>query len=191
MNLCRALIGSALLPLVASCGSSPFTVNGTINGSSLKPGDAVSALGAVAGAVASDSIPFNAAAVVLSNSSGLCASASSGKEPKSSQFLTLGLNDHTGNSPPSFFLGTYTVWPLTGPQPAKFVVVQYTLSDANCLPVQSDRAISGTVTITSIGNGDVSGNFDLTFDSGDHVSGSFSPKNCYTLFALLGNSTCG
>jgi len=47
------------------------------------------------------------------------------------------------------------------------------------------------VTITSIGNGDVSGNFDLTFDSGDHVSGSFSPKNCYTLFALLGNSTCG
>jgi len=186
MNLRRVRIGSILVPLVASCGSSPFTVTGTIGGNSLKAGDALSALGAVA----YDSIPYNAAAVVLSNSSGLCASASSGKEPKSSQFWTLALNDHTGTSPPSV-LGTYTVWPLTGPQPATFVVVQYTLTDANCLPVQSDRATSGTVTITSISNGDVSGNFDLTFDTGDHVTGSFSAKNCYALLALLGNSTCG
>src|SRR5215471_13189006 len=123
MNLRRVLIGSSLLPLVASCGSSPFTVNGTIRGSSLKAGDAASSLGAVA----LDLIPYNAAVVVLSNSSGLCASASSGKEPKSSQFLTLALNDHNLTFPPSV-LGTYSVWPLTGPQPAKFVVVQYTLT---------------------------------------------------------------
>jgi len=190
MNLRRVVIGSTLLPLVASCGSSPFTVTGTIGGNSLKAGDAVSTLGAVAGAVALDTLPYNAAAVVLSNSSGLCASASSGKEPKSSQFLTLLLNDQTLHFPPSV-PGTYPVWPLTGPQPATFVVVQYTLTDANCLPVQSDRAISGTVTITSIGNGDVSGNFDLTFDSGDHVTGSFSAKNCYPFLGLLLNSTCG
>ena len=44
MKLRRKLGGAALL-LLLGCGSSPFTVNGSIHGNSLKPGDAISAHG--------------------------------------------------------------------------------------------------------------------------------------------------
>ena len=37
---------------------------------------------------------------------------------------------------------------------------------------------SGTVTLTSVSSMGVDGTFDVTFPSGDHVSGKFSAGNC-------------
>ena len=186
MNLRRSLIASTALILLAACGgSSPFTVNGTIRGSSLKPGDAISEIGGVS----IGSVPVNGAVVLLSNSSGLCASANARKEPKSSQFMTFVISDRTTSVTPT--AGTYTIWPGSGAQPTKFAFAQYAQTDANCQPVQLVVANSGTITITSINNGDVSGNFDFTFSSGDHVTGSFAAKNCNSLISALGSSTCG
>ena len=185
MKLRRTMIASAVLPLLAACSGGPFTVNGTIRGSSLKAGDAVSAVGAIR----IDSTPLNAAVVVLSSSSGLCSSASAGKEPKSSQFLTFVLSDRTTNAAPTT-AGTYTIWPGTGAQPMKLAFAQYAQTDANCQETQLTVATTGTITVTSVNNGDVHGNFDFTFDSGDHVTGSFTAKNCNALISALGNSTC-
>src|SRR5262249_27205717 len=101
----RKLTGSTLLSLLAACGgSSPFTVNGAIHGSSLKPGDAASSFRVFAYAL--DSGPANM--VVLSSSSELCASVSARREPNSSQFLTLVLSDLSTN--PALTVGTYTIW---------------------------------------------------------------------------------
>src|SRR5215472_6457143 len=187
MNLRPVLIISTLLPLVASCGSSPFTVSGTIGGNSLKAGDAVSAIGnaSVNGAT------LTGAVVVLSNSAGLCSSAAAGKEPKSSQFMTFVMGEMfyaltTGYTPPAV---SYTIWPGTGAPTTNWAFAKYAQTDANCNQVQFTVATSGTVTVTSMSNGDVSGNFDITF-GGDRVTGSFSAKNCDTLIAVLENSTC-
>jgi len=186
MPVHRILGGGSLLALCLACGGSSFTVNGTIKGNSLKPGDAASSLGTIYWAF--DSTPPNGAVLVLSNSSGLCASASAGKEPKSSQFMTFTVGDLTTNLAPT--VGTYTIWQGT-PTLTKLASAQYAQTDANCQQIQFAGAVSGMITVTSINNGDVSGNFDLTFDSGDHVTGSFSAKNCNALIPALSNSTCG
>jgi len=62
MKLRRKLGGAALL-LLLGCGSSPFTVNGSIHGNSLKPGDAISAHGVLL--MGGD--PIHATVAVLSN----------------------------------------------------------------------------------------------------------------------------
>ena len=187
MQLRRILIGIALLPLLATCGGSgPFTVNGNIRGSGMSSGDAISSVGAIR----LDSTPLNAAVVVLSNSSVLCSAAGASKQPKNSKFLLFVINDRTtstGTPGP----GTYTIWSGSGTPPTKFSFAQYFQTDATCQETQLTVGLTGTVTITSVNNGDVSGNFDFTFDSNDHVTGSFSAKNCNALISALGNSTCG
>src|SRR5262249_31938230 len=120
MNLRRSLIASTVLPLLAACGgSSPFTVNGPIRGSSLNAGDAISEIGGVS----IGGVPVSGAVVVLSNNSGLCASANARKEPKSSQFMTFVISDSTTSVTPT--AGTYTIWPATGARPTKFAFAQY------------------------------------------------------------------
>lgn len=180
------MLGGISLLLLLGCGSNPFTLNGTIRGNPLKSGDAISAIGAVA----LGSVFINAgAAVVLSNTSGLCGFAAGGKEPKNSQFLILVVRD-TNRAPTG--AGTYVIY-SSGAQPTKLAVAQYFQTDASCNETQITLATSGTITITSVSNGNLSGTFDLTFDSGDHVTGSFSATNCNALLSVLANPnpTCG
>jgi len=179
MKLRRKLGGAALL-LLLGCGSSPFTVNGSIHGNSLKPGDAISAHGVLL--MGGD--PIHATVAVLSNASGLCSLADAGKLPKSSQFLTLTVGDQSTSTPPA--AGTYVIW-STGALPTLLALADYWQTDASCSDIPAASATSGTITVTSVSNGHLSGTFDLTFDSGDHVTGSFSAPDCETFNVL---ATC-
>jgi hypothetical protein len=189
----RALLGGIWLVLLG-CGSSspaPFTANGTIGGVSLKAGDAVGAPGSAKfNTSPTTPVSINAEIIVLSNSAGLCASATAAKQPKTSQFLTLVLSDQS-NVPTG--PGTHTIWAGTGTMPAKLAFAQYDRTDANCASVQPRPlvATSGTVTITSISGNNASASFDLTFDSTEHITGSFSASNCAALIGALISSSCG
>jgi hypothetical protein len=49
------------------------------------------------------------------------------------------------------------------------------------------------VTLTVVGGGVFHGNFDVTLDSGDHITGSFNPSLCEDLPAAFkdpGTPTC-
>ncbi|TMA28567.1 MAG: hypothetical protein E6J78_05475 [Deltaproteobacteria bacterium] len=194
MNLRNVLVASAAVSLACGGGVNA-SVNGTIKGQSLKPADTVSAPVTVAltgGGTAS------LAGVVVSDVPGLCAKAASNTTPKSAHILFLGAGDV---NPTSFQItaastaGTYSIYGGSGAPPAKVADVSFFSYDASCTEIttQSASATSGTVTLTSVNNGSYSGNFDVTFDSGDHVTGSFSASNCANLNMYFGTTThsCG
>src|SRR3954454_17958291 len=51
-------------------------------------------------------------------------------------------------------------------------------------------ASSGVVTLDSIGGDIFNGHFDVTLDSGDHVTGTFAPGACPALNAPVGAINC-
>ncbi len=90
-----------------------------------------------------------------------------------------------GTTPPSPIApGTYAI---TNGDPARdtsgrllVVTVSYNSLDAECQPTYADTAAlasAGTVTIDSVG-ASVSGSFDVTFPSGDHLRGTFDSPVC-------------
>jgi hypothetical protein len=52
----------------------------------------------------------------------------------------------------------------------------------------SATAVSGTVMLIAVGGGVYAGTFDVTLDSGDHITGSFNPTMCDQLQADLDSS---
>jgi hypothetical protein len=74
--------------------------------------------------------------------------------------------------------GAYTVGTRTNPA----ATVEYLVIDARCSARTATQASSGTVTLTQVDSGTVSGSFDATFPNGDHIAGSFSapvlPRRC-------------
>jgi len=187
MNL-RFGIAGTLLALLIGCGggSSNSTFSGAIRGRQLRPADAISGSGSYR---ISSTQSINVAVVVLSSASGLCGNASAGRQPKNSQFFVITLSDRTG---PQTAIptapGTYTVNSTT-----KFAGVGYLETDATCQTPMALQATanSGTVVLTSVTNG-LSGSFDVTLDTGDHVTGSFNAPNCGGLlgFLNLASPTC-
>ena len=67
-----------------------------------------------------------------------------------------------------------------------FAAVAYLTTDPACGQIisQSGKATSGTVTLTSIANGIYAGTFDIKLDTGDRLTGSFSPSACAALQKL-------
>jgi hypothetical protein len=194
MNLHSVLVAAAAVSFACG-GGVGVSVNGTVKGQSLKPADTVSAPVTVAltgGGTAS------LAGVVISDVSGLCAKAGSNTTPKSAHILFLGAGDV---NPTSFQItaasttGTYSIYGGSGAPPAKVAYASFFTFDSGCTQIttQSASATSGTVTLTSVNNGSYSGNFDVTFDSGDHVTGSFSASNCANLNVYFSANThsCG
>lgn len=73
--------------------------------------------------------------------------------------------------------GTYTV--VTSPVPAgNDVELFYQRDDASCVRATGEQASSGTVTVNEVSDGGVSGTFDVSFSSGDHLTGSFQAPRC-------------
>ena len=125
----------------------------------------------------------NAGIIGISSVGGICAKASASQAPKNSQFLLLVVVDYNGalTSAPTA-PGTYTVSTTA----SKRAGAQYIQLDANCQnTVGSVFSVSGTVTLTSVNNGSYAGTFDLTLNSGDHITGSFSASNCPGLVPFL------
>jgi len=81
--------------------------------------------------------------------------------------------------------GSFTIYdPLGGgPPPTKSAILYTSVLDPMCANHADDQtsARSGTVTLASAGGGVYAGQFDVTLDSGDHITGTFSPTACEQL----------
>ena len=56
--------------------------------------------------------------------------------------------------------------------------VSLLLQDQSCNPTLHSTATQGSVTLTTASSVTVAGSFDVTFPTGDHVTGTFSGPVC-------------
>ncbi len=172
-----------LLCFAAACTSSSGGVSGMTPGGSFSPGATVSAAVMVPDGAGGSS---GEALVVISSSDSACADA--GAMPpiqrKNSRFISIELLDVNGGaSTTPAAAGTYTIYPNTGSQPPKEALLETVGLDNTCQPVDADAASgqSDTVTLTSVTGGVFKGTFDVTLNTGDHLTGSFDPTGCPAL----------
>ena len=184
--------------LVASCGgggagsssASPgsATFSGTVRGNSLTPHDATAAVVSFS----ANGVPGKAAVIAITSATGLCSRLASGKEPKSTQYLLLTpfkiQPDFSAIPPPA--PGVYSVGALT----IENGVAVFSATDAVCKasPASTVRAASGQITLTAVGSR-YTGSYQLTFDFGDTISGTFDAPVCAGVDALQagqGTLTC-
>jgi len=163
---------------VAGCGGngSGNSVSGNIGGGTLAVADAVS-VPYVAGA-SSD----GATAIVLSNSGGVCADFTAGQQPPNVQALTFEVFriDDSGHPAKPTAVGGYPiVRQQEGPAPSgNTAIAAFTTTDASCEETRTLDAITGSITLERLDATGYAGIFDLTFDSGDHVTGRFDAPTC-------------
>jgi hypothetical protein len=167
--------------LVVSCGGgssssgSPGTAtfSGTVRGNSFTPRDATAAV--VSFTV--NGVPGKVAVIAITSATGLCSALSSGKEPKSTQYLVLTpfkvQPDFSPIPPPA--PGAYQVGALTIENGAAV----FSATDAVCQAslASTVQASTGTITLTAVGNR-YTGSYDLTFDFGDRITGTFDAPVC-------------
>jgi len=148
------------------------TVTGTIHGLDFGIVDAASAVAHNGTGTSSF------ATIILSSHSGICADANADVIRANRRELVLFVGVGSGNSlaaPTS--TGTFAV---ASPGNGPYSTVTAEVVDGACAPVTSDTAsaVSGSTTLTAIDGDRFAGTFDVTFDSGDHVTGSFDPQGC-------------
>jgi hypothetical protein len=190
--------GAAAALALAACGAGhqPATFIGTVKGQAFAPADAQSAPATVSFSVGTAAV----AAIVLSDAPGLCAKLTAGTEPRNGKALIFFLTDVnqvslTGAVPDA--PATYTVYDFSGGSlpPAHLAWVSFGVNDSNCVQNSSLSASgkSGSVTLSRLSTGAYAGSFDVTLDSGDHVSGTFDTSACPGLATWLGSSShaCG
>ncbi len=180
-------------PLIAlalvACGNDGATASfvGTVRGESMSPADAISDPATVMFTSGSTAV----GAIVLSDAGGLCTRASANRDSKGARVLALYLSDvdaQTGTIGPPKGAAAYPVFTVVS-------VASFAVNDLLCkkIPDKSAAAVSGSVTLTGNADGAYAGTYDLTFDSGDHVTGSFKTATCRGLAAYLAANThlCG
>lgn len=203
----HVLAVAAISALGSACGgASPgpsATVTGTIRGQSFTPKDAQSTTGTVV--VGENTI--QAASIVISDSAGLCANASAGKEPRSSHYLVIVLSKVTpelttavATSPGDYFIFNG----VGNPPSATFGVIFAQATDTACkdVPANDAIAVSGTVHVSSVSNGAYAGFYDAQLapiesaaggGATEHVKGTFNTAFCAGLapaVSLTRSFTC-
>ena len=175
-----------ILPFVALAGcnssSSPGAVHGTIRGSAYPIAASISATVTSSGK--------SAAFIILSSSMELCLPPDAQIQHPGEKTVVIVLQDSEAAPTGP---GTYTVVDPAGndPTPTRAALLYSSVLDTACLNHAEDQttATSGTVMLTSVHGGAYEGQFDVTLDSGDHVTGSFEPTACDDLPAELQSST--
>jgi hypothetical protein len=175
-----------LLPLAVLVGcsssSTPGAVKGTIRGNDYPVVDSISAI--------LTSFGDSAAMIVLSSSTDVCLPPDAQIQHPGETTLVIVLQD--GNAAPTA-TGTYTAFDPSSnaPPPAKLATLYTSILTAACTNNADDQtaAVSGSVTLTSVGGGVYAGHFDVVLDSGDHITGTFNPTACGQLPAELKSQT--
>jgi hypothetical protein len=132
--------------------------------------------------------------IAMSDRSAFCDVVTRSVEPRSSHYFTIGVVDVVGTTfTPAAGPGTYTVVdPNTSDPPPKSAFASFVTVDATCTDPNGPDGMSGTVVLTKVNGGEYSGTFDIVFQGGDHVSGSFDSASCAALTQWgLGTMTCG
>jgi hypothetical protein len=179
--------------LATACGSpqpggtTQNQVNGTVGGKSFAVGDAIYTNGKVD--------TGQATLVGLTTWTSACTQATQNNTPPQNQVLIFELVNYNST--------TRTTSALTGPGqvpiytagatnagPLGIAEVAQTGTPVDAGPSAGCEttviaATGGSITVTSLSAGAITGTFDLTFASGDHLTGSFNAPAC----AALGTST--
>lgn len=189
MKTLIGFMGMGLFIAMVGCGSdSPGNVSGTIHGASVGVSDAISAAVAITGQAGTQHL----AAVIMTSTPNACGDAAANIEHPNMKFVDLSMFDVNGttfNAPTA--PGTYSIYQGTGTPPAKAATFNVGVIDATCMTVDamSAKATTGTVTLTGVSGNAFSGSFDVALDSGDHVTGSFSPGECAALQTVINTMT--
>ncbi|MGE5182999.1 MAG: hypothetical protein ACM31C_13095 [Acidobacteriota bacterium] len=175
---------------MGACGTDTVagSVSGTVKGQTYAIKDAISASVAITGNTGT----FHTAAILLANTSGMCADITANKQPPSVSVVSISLetvNGTTLNTPT--MPGTFAIYQGSGTPPAMAATLSAKVYDATCKEVTTDTgtATTGTVTLTAISGNQFSGHYDVVMDSGDHITGSFDPEPCPALQTALDSTT--
>jgi hypothetical protein len=152
------LLGFGFL-LAACSSSSSSSIDGTIRGVEFASTDAI-----VLGSGAQVEI-------VLAGGNSCVPPAQQVQHPGETALLLI-LQDPARVTP-----GSYPVVTSSSDRAAE---VEGNILDAMCINNADNDAVAslGTVTLTNVDGSEYDGSFDVTFDSGDHVTGSFSATQC-------------
>ena len=183
---------------VAACGNPPpatATFVGTVPGEAMPTADSISNPATVT--FTSGVTPVGA--IVVSDAGSLCTRVSANRDPRDARVLSVYLSDvngQTGTIGPPAGTGTWPVFIVgSGSPPAHFASAAFAVNDSVCKRVagKSASAVSGEVVLSRNVDGVYAGTYDLVFDSGDHVTGSFDSAPCRGLAAYLAANThlCG
>lgn len=181
--------------MAAGCGGSGGSASGggdltgSVHGSTIGIQDAISA----AVTITQGTTTAHGAVILLSTSKTLCADAMTTATHPNEKAVIITLFDVNGmtlNTPTA--PGTYTI-AQSGTPPAKAAVLDVSAVDATCNDDQANdaSATSGSVVLTSASGNAFHGTFDVVLDSGDHVTGDFSPQECPALQTALTTTSSG
>ena len=169
------LLVSFLLSACLGCGSGHAgraSFVGQVHGQTFSPADAVSYTPAEGGAVA---------VVYVGSTGGLCDDFAHQRTRSSAFSLSIELVDwdlaaHTASAPSA--PGDYAVI-FPPPNVPREAGVFFHQTDATCAFTEnSETGVAGTVSLTAVRDGALTGTYDITFHSGDRVTGSFDAAAC-------------
>ena len=188
-RLTAALIA---ITTAAACGGGTH-VDGSLGGHSFVAAEAVSTVWTQK----ANGIQTNSAAILISTQARVCDVISGGHSPRGSQSLLFSLTDvdgKTGAATAPSGSGVYTVVGKSGQPQAHTAGVAWVSLDQMCGKAAQADGVGGTVTLSTASPSGYTGSFDLTLDSGDHVSGHFDSTSCGALAGELDDMTeppCG
>jgi hypothetical protein len=168
-----------LVFLLASCGATEGTASskGSLNGVPFTAVDSVYAAGITPPIYLStytgiDQLVGKVTGLLLSSNPNACGDISNPMSPGSTGFFAiLFADDGQGNATAPTGPGTYYVFDPTGP------LAQGNTAVVSESPCGGGVASGGTFTLTSVAP-DLNGSYDVTFEDGSEVSGSFAAVAC-------------
>jgi len=130
--------------------------------------------------------------VIVTDTPAFCDELTQNKTPKNVAALIISVanfDSKTGSLSAPTAPGTHAiVGQINTANDAKVANLSYVHDDATCQAIMAEnaKAVSGSVTFTSIANGVYTGSYDVVLDTNDRVKGSFSSQTCA---ALSGSAT--
>lgn len=174
----RSVLACLLLATACTSSADPSgdDTDQTPGGGTVDAADAISATVSVS----DDGGDSSHALILIASTSNLCNDVDS-VDRKGQHFISIALRDINGStrSAPTA-PGTYTIYPNTGSEPAKSASLNVGGYDNTC-QLDDDLSASGqsgTVTLTSATGGVYKGSYDVTLNSGSHITGTFAPTAC-------------
>jgi hypothetical protein len=127
--------------------------------------------------------------IVMTTTPHLCDDLAANTERKGEMAVSIALADITGQTVTApTMAGTYTV-SSGGPLPSKAAALNARATDQACMTVSAAKATAGTVKLKSVDANVFDGDFDVMLDSGDHITGSFSPEACPAIQSAIDSTT--
>ncbi len=204
----KKLLGLMACAAICACdvSSTSNSSDGVVNGSvtdgngvtvsipSVAEGDSITYTGTECGGTEAASFAF----VLLSDRGGACAGIETGGAVADSNVLILSVSGTpatSGGSAPSIGAATYTIGtPLVDASGNNFAAGAEVARYSSACSQTDIVSTSGTISVTSISGGVISGSYDVHFGASGHLSGTFGAPACSltpTQFCSIGTlSTC-